>query len=180
MSGDFIGLEITGIPPLQAMLTKFPPEIQDMVTPDLSEYVADTMRAYPTKKKVSRAEAYGQVSHELNRYGMMVPPGFFSWRQYYFVILGFKEGRLTDPYTRTQTLARAWRVLGEDRNAIVVNETPYAKYVQGPGEQSRHEIKGGWKDIDAVVKAHQQTLLKRAARAINRAARKVGLNTTGD
>ena len=171
---DFIGLEVTGVKELQSMLNKFPTEIQDAVVPDLSEYVVNTLRAYPTQRYVSRAAAYGQVSTD------GAPPGYFSMKQFRYVMMMIHKGGISIPYKRTQNLAKNWKVIGNDRNAIVANEAPYAQYVQGDDTQSRHEAGVGWQTMSATIKAHNNTLMKRATRAANRAAKKLGFNISGN
>lgn len=171
---DFIGLEVKGVERLTGMFAKLPEAVQDEIVPDLSKYVVDTLKAYSPYRYVSRSSAYGVVSRD------GAPPGYFSWGQFRYVMMMIHKGGISIPYKRTQNLAKNWKVIGNDRNAIVANEAPYAQYVQGDDTQSRHEAGVGWQTMSATIKAHNNTLMKRAIRAANRAAKRLGFDIAGN
>lgn len=164
---DFIGIETKGIDILKGVLNQIGPEVQDAIIPDLSEYLVNLLKAQPGYRYVPRAKAYPETGN-----------GFFSDKQRRYVMARIREGSIRIPYQRTQTLQKNWRVIGKDRNALVVNEIPYAQFVQGDGTQSRHEQMVGWKTMTETVKEHESNFIKRAVRAANRAIKKLGLKTT--
>lgn len=158
---DFIAIDIAGIEGIQASLKHLPPEAQEAVTDDVSTYLINVLKLYPPYRYVSRRSAYGFP--------------FFTdkQRRWFFWALG--TGELKIGNTRTQTLAKGWKKIGSGANVIVANETPYAAFVMGEGEQSRHEAKVGWKTLDTVVSERASRIIEIADAAIKKALKKLGL-----
>ncbi len=77
-TNDFIAIDIVGLPELQAKLAKLPPEAQNAIVDDVSEYFLNVLREYPPQKSITRKAAYG-VS-------------FFSDKQRRFFFAALKSG----------------------------------------------------------------------------------------
>jgi hypothetical protein len=171
---DFIGVDVKGLPELLRALQRMPDEVQDAVIPDMAEYLKNRMQIYAPYQHITRASAYPNAH---------AGPGWFSDRQRRYVMAKIRSGEIT-PGTpqRTRQLANSWRVLGKDRNALLANEAPYAKFVQGNSEyeQARQPQMVGWRGVDKVIPQEDQNLLRRAIRATNRALRKLGLTVRGE
>ena len=155
--GDFVGIDVQGVEEVRAILRAIPPEVQAAVVQDVSGYLVNALRQYPTQKYVSRAEAYPDAP---------AGPGWFSdkQRRWFFSHLG----EMQIPYRRTQQMARNWRVEGQGARAIIVNETSYAVHMQGDDTQSRMAAKGGWRKLAAII----QERMGRIIEVANAAARK--------
>lgn len=152
---DFIAIDVNGLENLQALLHKLPAAIRGEVIDAVSEYLLNVYRAYPPYNYVSRKAAYGVT--------------FFTDKQRRWFFAALKSGELSIPYRRTQTLRRGWHQIGQGENSLLVNETPYAAWMMGPGEQSRHAIAMGWKDIDKIAKEREVEIYRRADAAADRA-----------
>ena len=161
MASSFIAIDVGGLDELQAKLRNLPPEAQDAVTNDVSNYLISVLKLYPSYKYVSRRSAYGTP--------------FFTAKQRRWFFAALADGSLTIGNNRTQTLAKGWRKIGSGANVIVANEVPYAAYVMGEGEQSRHEAKVGWKTLDAVMRERSARIVEIADGAIKKALKKLGL-----
>ena len=114
---------------------------------EVSEFMRDKLRDYPSYRYVSRKAAYGQ--------------SFSSDRQrrWFFWALGsglIKPGQ----DNRTRTLAEGWRIVQSGPKQIdLVNEVPYAKFVQGTvTEQARQPKMAGWKSITAWLRTFQSEI----------------------
>ena len=78
------------------------------------------------------------------------------------------------PYVRTFTLKNNWVIIGQGKNEMVVNQTPYAQYVMGDDTQAWMH-KGFWKTIQKRLEENSQKLNKVLQQAADRAIRKLGL-----
>lgn len=156
---DLIGIDIRGIEPLKKYLDNLAKaEIAKRAAEETAKYLVDVLKLYPPQTYVSRADAYPDAP---------AGPGWFSDKQRRWFFAALASGELNLPYQRTQTLARNWQIVGTGDNIIIVNETPYADYVQGSG-QSRMSAKIGWKTLDFILKERQD----RITRIIEGVARK--------
>lgn len=162
MAGDFIGIDIEGIPEVQAILRKLPKEAQGMITDDVAKYMVDVLRQYPPQKYVSRKDAYPDAP---------AGPGWFSEKQrrWFFANLG----DLQIPYKRTQDYARGWRAIGMGPQTLVVNETPHASFLQDDDYQSRMAAKGGWQKLKYIIRDRTARIVKIADAAAQKAIRKL-------
>jgi hypothetical protein len=118
------------------------------------------MEEYQPYKYVSLQQAYG---------------GFKSDKQRRYFFAALKDGRIQVPYKRTQTLRRRWQIIGNGRNTIIANETPYAQYVMGDNTQSRMHNLIGWKTLATRLKEHREKLEKVMYAAVKKTIHKLGL-----
>ena len=65
-------------------------------------------------------------------------------------------------------------IIGQGKNEMVVNQTPYAQYVMGDDTQAWMH-KGFWKTIQKRLQENSQKLNKVLQQAADRAIRKLGL-----
>jgi len=161
MPGTLIDAKIEGMEEIQAKLAKLPDDIRDEVNTDVGKYIVELLKKYPTKKYVTRKQAYGVT--------------FFSDKQRRWFFANLNSGNLKVPYPRTQNLARTWQVVVSNKEALIANDAPYASYVIGEkGQQSRHAAKIGWKSTSVTIKEKTSQILKRIVRAGSKALRKAG------
>ncbi len=80
------------------------------------------------------------------------------------------------PYRRTQTLRRNWKKMGAGKNQIVVNETPYGKYVMGSGTQSRVMAMRGWTTEKQRVEKRRGNIVRKYNAGVIKAIRRLGLD----
>lgn len=144
---DFIGIDPADLAKLYGKLDGLPDAVLDSVVDEIAPYLVNLMRQYPPPKKVTRKQAYGVT--------------FFTAKQRRWFFAALADGRLKIPYKRTQTLAKNWKVIGEGRNTLAVNETPYAQFVQGNDTQSRMQKKIGWNTMEQVTEKHKEGIIKK-------------------
>ena len=104
------------------------------------------------------------IVHIMQQYAPNMPPITMS---------GARSGR--KPYKRTQRLRNNWLKLGTGKNQIVVNETPYAKYVMGEGQQARVMALRGWKTDQHRIEESRANIVRKYKAGIAKAIKKVGL-----
>ena len=161
---DFIGVDILNLPQLQARLNKLPIEIQDEVVPELARTALRLAKVYSQYRYKSRAEAYPEVS------------GWFSEKQRKYVMAAIRRGDIKPGINnRTGALGNAWQVVGADRYAFLANTADHAKYVIGDTTQARQPALVGWKKIMQRLNEGQNTLIKQARIASNKAIKRLGL-----
>ena len=160
MASDFIGIDLQGLPELRALLNGLPQAVRDAVIDDVSKYLINVLKLYPPQKSVSRRQAYGVT--------------FFTEKQRRWFFASLKDGSLEIPYRRTQTLANGWKQVGSGESSIIANETPYAALVMGAGEQSRHAVAIGWKDVNTIVDERMGRIDRIAEAAAEKGMRKAG------
>lgn len=172
---DFIGGDMAAVERIQAQLKKLPPELKDVMADAVYGYWLRSLRTssdgnYQPYKFFGRATAYGPQTWNDIPPGMNITPvpGYFSYKQWAFVMIGIANGTLkAGADNRTGELKRGWRVEGRGYKALLVNETPYAKYVQGDGEQARQPRGAGWRMITEWVK--ERSRMYRAVQAAEKA-----------
>lgn len=141
-------------------IEKLPDGARQIATPIIGDEVVNLMRQYEGYSYISRAQAYPDAP---------AGAGWFSDRQRRYVMAAIRRGEIVIPYNRTQTLANGWQ-----RDGVrVVNNVPYAKFVQGDGTQSRHESLVGWKTVSQKIEANQQKIMAAARNAVRAAVRKL-------
>lgn len=157
---DFVYIDPREIQQITDGLRKLIPAVQDEVVPEVLEYMKNVEQAYPPYQHVSYKRAYG---------------GWRSEKQRRFVMASIRTGRITIPYRRTQTLRRGWRIIGQGRNAYLINETPYAGYVKGDNTQARMLALGGWRTVSQDIKGRIGKMQAKMEAAAKRAIKKVNL-----
>lgn len=160
MSG-FIGIDVRGIPELQAKLAKLPDAVQDMAIDEVADYLLNVLKQYPPPNYVTRARAYGQT--------------FQSAKQRKWFFWALDNGFINVPYRRTQGLARGWKKLGKGRDALLANETEAAQFTMGDGTQSRHEKLVGWKTLSVIIGERSAEIRRRAEAGVKKGIKKAGL-----
>lgn len=155
---EFIGLDIIGEKEIAALLAQLPEEVQNMAVDDIAEYLLNVLRTYPPQQSITRKQAYEQT--------------FFTNKQRRYFFYALNAGIIQVPYRRTQTLRRGWQKIDQGKNAILVNQTPYADWMMG-GHQSRMASKTGWKKIEAIIKERADQIERRLVAAAEKAIKKL-------
>jgi len=151
-NNSLIGIDIQGIATIQNRLSKLPKEAKDMGVESANEYIVNLMKVEPP-----------------------VPHGKFVWssdKQRRYVMAKISEGGYTG---RTQRLRNAWQTVGEGYKQMVVNETPYADYVQGDNQIIGHKT-NNWQTISSNLKNKGKDILKRFDAGVKKALKKLKLN----
>lgn len=115
-----------------------------IVTEATTDEIVDIMREQPDDTPymyISRANAYGSVSSD------GAPDGYFSWKQFRYVMANIRNGNIQIPYQRTGKVSGAWRKYGKLSKAKAINDNDAAPYVFGDDQQSRHEDAVGWQKV---------------------------------
>jgi hypothetical protein len=152
MPNSLIGIDIQGIATIQNRLSKLPKEAKDMGVESANEYIVNMMREEPP-----------------------VPHDKFLWSsdaQRAAVMIKIKQGGYTG---RTHQLKNAWTTVGDGYKQMVVNETPYADYVQGDNQIVGHNVHG-WHTTAGRLKAKGAEILRRFDAGVKRALKKLNLN----
>ncbi len=160
-ANDFIGVDVQGLEELQAGLEALPEEARDAAVDGVSTYLINVFRAYPPQKYVSNREAYGAP--------------FVSDKQRRWFFAALARGEIDVPYKRTQTLANSWRQEGRGYSSILVNETPYAQFVQEHTTQSRMMALRGWKTTLVVIQERISRIIEVSNGAAQRVIRRLKL-----
>lgn len=148
---NFIGIDISGVTTISERLKKLPKEARDAGVEAANEYIINMMREYPPK-----------------------PTRPFVWssdKQRRYVMAKIKEGGYIG---RTQQLRNAWKTVGNGYNQMVVNETPYADYVQGESQIIGHTT-NGWQTISNKLKQRGKEILKKFEGGVKSAIKKLKL-----
>lgn len=168
---DFIGIDITGDKEIMTALQKLPTEVGGEVVDSLSKYIIDVYKHYPTPKRVSRAEAFPNLS--ITTPSGKTLQGYSSWAQFKKIMSLVSSGQV--PYKRTQTLRNNWKQYGSGMKSIIANETPYSGYVMGSNtQQSRHLRMIGWMNFDKIFTERREQINRKMSAAINKALSKLG------
>jgi hypothetical protein len=157
--GDFIGIDVHGIPELQAKLAQLPAAVAD-----------DGVEA-ADKQIVNIMQAYGQY-HYISR--QKVP--FVSDKQRRYVMASIRQGTIKVPYERTQGLRNAWKTAGSGKTQIVVNESPYAGFVMGEGVQAHRFSLMGWETDLTRVRTHLSSIVQAFEVGARKAIKRLGLD----
>jgi hypothetical protein len=165
MADDFIAVDITGLQDLGERFKKLPPAMQEEGMKEVNTYMLNVLRQYPAEKRIKRSAAYPEVN------------GWFSDKQRRWFFAALRSGELDLPYSRTQELGKAWKVVGnEAAKSIIANEAPAAPYVMGDTEQSRMSKMIGWKKISDIVKERMPRILERFDVGVKNAVKKLRLD----
>ena len=161
MADGFIGIDIQGLPELQAYLKRLPPEVADAVVDAVSKLLIDVFKSsQPSKKYVTRKAAYGA--------------SFKSDKQRRWFFAALNKGAINVPYSRTQAMRNAWKQIGAGAQSIIANEAAGVEYVMGDGTQSRHEAMVGWKTTSVIIREHMPRVEKVAQAAAQKAINSSG------
>jgi hypothetical protein len=97
---------------------------------------------------------------------------FKSDRQRGWFFASLKDGSLEIPYTRSHNLSDGWEVIGSGEKAILVNESPYAKYAYGDSTQNMLLAAIGWRKLSKMLKDNKGMIVQKARAAVRKALRK--------
>lgn len=161
----FVGVEINGIEELQRKLKRLPKEAQDAGADEAYDYLLRVFKLYPPPKRISRKQAYGVTF--FNKYG--------DHRQQKFFFAALRSGAIVVPYRRSQRLRKAWKKYGEGIRAFIANDTPYAKFMYDPDQQSRMSALIGWETTDETLRKREKQVLRKFDAGVKNAIRKLGL-----
>lgn len=159
----FIATDITGVKEIERIIKDLPDEVGNMVVDDANDYLVSVFQAYPPFTHITRKEAYPETGD-----------GFFSDKQRRWFFANLREGNIPEPGAgnRTQYFRNAWQKVGEGKNSIVANETPYGPYLMGDTEQARLSKLAGWKTMSEIVTERLDRIKKIAEGSAKRALRK--------
>lgn len=142
-----IGIKARGLEEVKTTLEGLQgSRVVGIVTEAAAAEVVQIMREQPADtpyQYISRASAYGTVSNE----NPPAPDGYFSWKQFRFVMASIRRGTIGIPYRRTGNVSNAWHVEGKLSKAKAVNDNTAAPFVFGDSTQSRHENAVGWQKV---------------------------------
>ena len=161
MANEFIGIDVIGPKEVQAKLAKLPEAAQDAGVDEANAYLLNVVRTYPPRASVSRAQAYGQT--------------FQSDKQRRWFFAALNSGEISVPYRRTQDLSRSWHILGQGKKSILVNESPYAHFVQQKETQANMMRLIGWKAVEDIVQERMAKILEKFDAGVKKAIHKLGL-----
>lgn len=148
---DFIGIDISGVTTISERLKRLPKEARDAGVESANEYIVNIMQTYPPKPRA--------------------PFVWSSDKQRKYVMAKIREGGYIG---RTQELRNAWKTVGTGYNQMVVNETPYAQYVQGDNQIIGHTT-NGWQTIAMNLKSRGKDILKKFEAGVRSAIKKLKL-----
>jgi len=149
---EIVKVYITGYETLYQRLKRLPKEAGDAGVEAANEYIVNQMQVQPPK-----------------------PTGKFQWtsdKQRKYVMAKIREGGYIG---RTQELRNAWKTEGKGYNQIVVNETPYAQFVQDTNQIIGHKA-NGWQTVNMVLKNKSKEILKKFEGGVKSALKKLKLN----
>lgn len=134
------------------------------------------LKHYQPYKYVSREKGYSgqKITIDYGPHKGKVVTGYFSSKQYYFVILGGR-GKI-DPGVphRTGNTQRGWHLV-EGNNGYkpsIVNATPGATYTRHDTLQSKLNALAGWRKVSEVISTNIHGAIRHAQAAINELIRK--------
>ncbi len=145
--------------------------IDDLVPDAVNPIIVRLMQIYPPNNHtVTRAQAYPEAILTTPR-GKIIR-GYFSFRQYRYVMMLANMGRL--PYRRTFAMRRAWRIVGRGKNSVVVNDTDAAIYSMDDTRQARLNRLVGWTTAGWRMQHPGDEVRKAAINGIKSAIRRAG------
>lgn len=111
-------------------------------------YLRGVLATYPPAKRITRKSVYGS--------------SFKTDRQRRWFFASLNDGSLTLPYRRSRNLGHRWTAkLQNDRNAIVGNNAPYARWVMDEDKpQSKFMAAVGWKTAQAQARREKEKVIK--------------------
>ena len=160
---DFIGFEVEGLEEVKEKLRRLSSqEPQREMTKDVATYLRAEMQKVPSPTYVSRKQAYGR--------------SFQSDKQRRWFFAALARGEITIPYRRTGRLRGGWEIMPMGTvNHLVVNEIPYAKWVQDKDTQSNMMKLRNWKTFQTVIKKSSDKIRQIANKVYYNYIRKTGL-----
>lgn len=159
---DFIGIDITGLPELEAKLAKLPDAAADDGVEAANTYIVNVMREYQPYRSITRKSVYGS--------------SFKTDKQRRWFFAALRSGEIHVPYNRTQELRGSWKTAGDGRQQFVYSEDmPKAQYVMQDGHQNQLLKKMGWKTVETRMKERMSEIVRRFDAGVNKAIKRLGL-----
>lgn len=122
----------------QALLRVASPQVIGRANKRIAEYIKKRAETYPSQKKVTREQAYGET--------------FVSDKQRRFFFSALARGEIVVPYRRTDTFKRGWQVVPFGvQDFIVINDVPYGGFLMGISTRANMAKLGGWKTLEGIV-----------------------------
>jgi hypothetical protein len=133
--------------------------LRGLVSESVATELVRLIRLYPHYKYVTRRAAYGEP--------------FVSEKQRRFVMAGIRDGSISPGHSnRTMTLKKGWKTTGERTRTRIINQVPYAQFVQGNLTQSAHEYKAGWKKVNVLIQQNIRAAMDYARRKVGEMTRR--------
>jgi hypothetical protein len=146
-------LKITskGIPETQAWLKSLASNVKDVATRAVAEYLigdqSHGLKHYPPYRHVP----YSRIG------------GFASAKQRRYVMARIREGSIVPGISVSNGYLRdAWKYKAQGSRYEISNDVGYAKYLVGPGSQSRHSLAQGWRNTLQTVQANLKGAIRHA------------------
>lgn len=150
---SFIGVDIAGIKEIQDALKKLPDAVADAGVENANKYMLEVEKKYAPSHRGQPFKWQNAAQRKAAMAAMR------------------KQGG--PPYRRTQTLRRGWKLLGNGRNQILVNEVPYARFVKDPpipGHAARE-----WTSLEQDVKKSTPKLVAKFEEGARKAIKRIGI-----
>ena len=150
-----ISIKVRNIDKVAKKISKLPLKLRGIATEAAAHTLIGNQRTglqhYPTRKK----------------HGIDGKP--YKWqtakqRRAFFESNGFGGGI---PTVRTYKLRAGWKVKNDGAKTVVINDAPYARYVQGDDIQRGH-IADGWRTFRDTVANNTKAMIKSAQSAVNK------------
>lgn len=161
---------VRGIEPLKQYLDTIPRHLRGVVSKEVANILmVEYLRPYPDYRYASRKMAYGQTGAKFAN-GNPVPPGYFSAKQFRYVMADIKAGTITPGRVhRSGKLFDAWKVTGDGVKAkisVTESKAKYAKYVVGD-IQAAQPYHAGWVKAKYVIAQNLDKATEKAQKAVD-------------
>lgn len=172
-----IQIEVRGIERLQAFLKTIPLGARNLTVRTVAEYLmggksgesgeaTHGLKHYPAYRYVNRYAGFPELGY-VTRTGKYVP-GFASAKQHGYVMAKIASGEITPGVeNRSKDLQSGWKIKGEAYRQTIYNDTPYAKWVQGDGTQTRMHKLIGWRTMGEVIQSNIAGAMRSARAKLN-------------
>jgi hypothetical protein len=168
---DSFSASIIGIDKLRAKLMLVAPAVADEAFVQASKYLLHVLvnKEVPPYKHVSRATAYPNAPYK---------PGWFSLKQFRYVMWAIGKGLIKIPYQRggrAKGIETGWVIKGTGVNTTITNITPGAQYIYDPNKQARQLKLVGWKTLPQIIEKYQKNIHDSFVRGTKAALKRLGL-----
>lgn len=153
---------VRGIERVLAMLNRLSSGAVDIAVNAFARFMIPFLKNYPAPKHVSRAQAYpNSITIDYGPHRGKVVQGYFSSRQYYYVMLNIKS-----PYSRTNQTKEGWSVSSQGGGvAYIRNSHAPSKYSMGSDQANLNKLVGWQRAID-IIRANRAGGYRAALKAI--------------
>jgi hypothetical protein len=147
----------SGIPELRAWLKALPNNIKEIAARAVAEYLVGDeshgLKHYPNYAHVPWSQVGGFVSDKQRRY----------------VMARIREGSIEPGVSSSNGYFRdAWQYKAQGSRYVITNDVGYAKYLVGPGSQSRRAIAQGWRTTVQNISDNMLGAMRHARAEIGR------------